>query len=101
MLDYNVEFKTPNQVNTFYSPEPYRSSDHDPVVIGIQLAAATPQSVCELAEEYVASAGVASSLCAKLASGAYKAFANEVDAQTGKRLTAGQAAILKQLVARL
>ena len=37
VLDYNVEFKTPNQVNTFYDPGPYRSSDHDPVIIGIQL----------------------------------------------------------------
>ena len=39
MLDYNVEFKTANQVNTFYDPGPYRSSDHDPVVIGLTLNA--------------------------------------------------------------
>jgi hypothetical protein len=39
VLDYNVEFKTPNQVNTFYDPGPYRSSDHDPVIIGLELAA--------------------------------------------------------------
>jgi predicted extracellular nuclease len=39
VLDYNTEFKTPNQVNTFYSPGPYRSSDHDPVVIGLNLNA--------------------------------------------------------------
>jgi predicted extracellular nuclease len=38
VLDYNTEFKTANQVNTFYSPEAYRSSDHDPVVIGVNLA---------------------------------------------------------------
>jgi len=36
-LDYNVEFKTPNQVNTFYAADPFRSSDHDPVVVGINL----------------------------------------------------------------
>jgi uncharacterized protein len=36
-LDYNTEFKTANQVNTFYNPGPYRSSDHDPVVIGLEL----------------------------------------------------------------
>jgi uncharacterized protein len=36
-LDYNVEFKTANQVDTYYDPGPYRSSDHDPVVIGFQL----------------------------------------------------------------
>ena len=39
VLDYNVEFKTPNQVTTFYDPGPYRASDHDPVVIGLDLAA--------------------------------------------------------------
>jgi uncharacterized protein len=36
-LDYNVEFKTANQVNTFYAPDAYRASDHDPVVIGLNL----------------------------------------------------------------
>jgi Predicted extracellular nuclease len=36
-LDYNVEFKSANQVNSFYDPGPYRASDHDPVVIGLTL----------------------------------------------------------------
>jgi hypothetical protein len=40
VLDYNVEFKTANQVNTFYAPDAYRSSDHDPVLVGINLNAA-------------------------------------------------------------
>lgn len=35
VLDYNTEFKTTNQITTFYDPGPYRSSDHDPVVIGV------------------------------------------------------------------
>jgi uncharacterized protein len=39
VLDYNVEFKTANQVNTFYDPGPYRASDHDPVVVGLNLNA--------------------------------------------------------------
>jgi predicted extracellular nuclease/methionine-rich copper-binding protein CopC len=43
VLDYNTEFKTANQVTTFYDPGPYRSSDHDPVLVGIQLDA--PPSV--------------------------------------------------------
>ena len=34
MLDYNVEFKTAGQVSSFYAPGPYRSSDHDPVIVG-------------------------------------------------------------------
>ncbi|MEP7002962.1 MAG: ExeM/NucH family extracellular endonuclease [Chloroflexota bacterium] len=37
VLDYNVEFKTANQVNTFYDAGPYRASDHDPVLVFLQL----------------------------------------------------------------
>jgi hypothetical protein len=37
VLDYNTEFKTPGQLSSFYSPEPYRSSDHDPLLIGLNL----------------------------------------------------------------
>jgi len=37
-LDYNTEFKTANQVNTFYDNGPYRASDHDPVVINLALS---------------------------------------------------------------
>lgn len=37
-LDYNVEFKTPGLVASLYNADPYRSSDHDPVLIGINLA---------------------------------------------------------------
>ena len=39
-LDYNTEFKTPAQVDSFYSPEGFRTSDHDPVLIGVGLAPA-------------------------------------------------------------
>ena len=41
VLDYNVEFKSENQQNTFYSAEPFRASDHDPVLVGIEF---TPES---------------------------------------------------------
>jgi len=34
-LDYNEEFKTPEQVANFYSPAAYRASDHDPIVVEI------------------------------------------------------------------
>jgi predicted extracellular nuclease len=37
VLDYNTDFKSANHVITLYAPTPYRSSDHDPVVIGIDL----------------------------------------------------------------
>lgn len=35
VLDYNVEFKTPNQVDLFYAPGPFRSSDHDALIVGL------------------------------------------------------------------
>jgi predicted extracellular nuclease len=41
-LDYNVEFKSAGQVTSFYDPGPYRSSDHDPVLVGLDLASDAP-----------------------------------------------------------
>lgn len=40
VLDYNVNFKSDQQVLDFYAPDAYRMSDHDPVVIAIDLKAA-------------------------------------------------------------
>ncbi|MGE5601653.1 MAG: endonuclease/exonuclease/phosphatase family protein [Nitrososphaerales archaeon] len=37
VLDYNTEFKTQD----LYQPSPYRSSDHDPVVVGLRLGVKT------------------------------------------------------------
>ena len=39
-LDYNTEFKSPGQVTSFYAADPFRSSDHDPVIIGFDFTAA-------------------------------------------------------------
>ncbi len=39
-LDYNTEFKSPDQVGAFFDPGPYRASDHDPLVLGLALASA-------------------------------------------------------------
>jgi predicted extracellular nuclease len=36
-LDYNTEFKSPNHVQTLFAPDQYRSSDHDPLLVGIEL----------------------------------------------------------------
>lgn len=38
-LDYNVEFKTDQQLFDYYAPDAYRSSDHDPVIVSLQLSA--------------------------------------------------------------
>jgi len=45
VLDYNTEFKTPGQISSFYDPGPYRSSDHDPVLVGISLPAKVTPSL--------------------------------------------------------
>ena len=41
-LDYNVEFKSPGQIDSLYDDGPYRASDHDPVVIGLALQSGPP-----------------------------------------------------------
>ncbi len=35
VIDYNVEFKSAGQVTLFYAPDEFRSSDHDPLVLGM------------------------------------------------------------------
>ncbi|MDQ4036606.1 MAG: ExeM/NucH family extracellular endonuclease [Chloroflexota bacterium] len=37
VLDYNTNFKSPNHQTTLYAPGPFRSSDHDPVLVGLDL----------------------------------------------------------------
>ncbi|HRD66857.1 MAG TPA: ExeM/NucH family extracellular endonuclease [Candidatus Competibacter sp.] len=39
VLDYNTEFKSANQQNSLYASDTFRVSDHDPVVVGLRLAA--------------------------------------------------------------
>ncbi|WP_263142155.1 ExeM/NucH family extracellular endonuclease [Pseudomonas sp. RIT-PI-AD] len=38
VLDYNLEFKTARQRDTLYNADPFRASDHDPLVVGLDLA---------------------------------------------------------------
>ena len=37
VLDYNTEFKSAGQITSLYAPDQYRSSDHDPVIVGLNL----------------------------------------------------------------
>ena len=37
VLDYNVEFKSANQLIILYNADAYRTSDHDPLLIGLNL----------------------------------------------------------------
>ncbi|KRB19856.1 ExeM/NucH family extracellular endonuclease [Rhizobacter sp. Root16D2] len=52
VLDYNTEFKTDDR----YAVTPYRSSDHDPVLVGLTLAADAPAIVPALAATLPSSA---------------------------------------------
>lgn len=36
LIDYDTTFKQPAQ-DAIYAPDPYRSSDHDPVIVGLEL----------------------------------------------------------------
>lgn len=38
VLDYNSEFKSAEQQQLFYAPNPFRSSDHDPVYLDLQIS---------------------------------------------------------------
>ncbi|MCL4868282.1 MAG: ExeM/NucH family extracellular endonuclease [Anaerolineae bacterium] len=37
VLDYNTNFKSPGQIASLYAPDQYRVSDHDPILIGLNL----------------------------------------------------------------
>ena len=36
-FDYNTNFRSADQIATWYSPDAYRMSDHDPVIVGLNL----------------------------------------------------------------
>lgn len=35
-IDYNTEYKRHGRIQRLYAPDPYRASDHDPLIIGIR-----------------------------------------------------------------
>ncbi len=43
VLDYNEEYKKPDQITSLYSSEAARSSDHDPLLVGLCLDTTPPQ----------------------------------------------------------
>lgn len=43
VLDYNTDFKTINLQTTLYAPDQFRISDHDPVVVGLNLVNYPPE----------------------------------------------------------
>ena len=42
ILDYNVNFKSASQITEWFAPDAFRSSDHDPVIVGIDLDTVPP-----------------------------------------------------------
>ncbi len=46
VLDYNLNFKSPGQQVSLYSPDAYRASDHDPLIVGLNLN--TPPAITAL-----------------------------------------------------
>jgi len=45
VLSYCTRFKSANQVISLYAPDPFRSSDHDPVLVGLALSFDQPFSL--------------------------------------------------------
>ncbi|MEP7113699.1 MAG: ExeM/NucH family extracellular endonuclease [Ilumatobacteraceae bacterium] len=41
-LDYNTNFKSAGQIDSLFAPTPFRASDHDPVLVGLNLDAGPP-----------------------------------------------------------
>ncbi|HUH14493.1 MAG TPA: ExeM/NucH family extracellular endonuclease [Gaiellaceae bacterium] len=114
VLDYNVNFKSANHVITLYDDGPYRASDHDPVIVGLQLDVSYA-NLCALTRSYVEKEGVANALCAMLAAaeaaeargnenakrGILGAYVNLLGAQSGKSIPADAAAWLAALAGSL
>ena len=114
VLDYNDDFKSAGQLVSLYAADEFRVSDHDPVVVGLNLPV-TFDSLCVLTKLFVDSTDVEQSLCNKLAdakaaaaSGKTKtkqnildAYVKQVEAQSGKSLTATEAATLIRLARAL
>ena len=45
VLDYNTEFKSPGQVISLFNADQFRTSDHDPLLIGLNLTPAAASIV--------------------------------------------------------
>jgi hypothetical protein len=45
VLDYNTDFKSTEQISNLYAGDSFRSADHDPTIIGLDLTSAPSPSV--------------------------------------------------------
>ncbi len=113
VFDYDTSFKPASQ-DALYEPNAYRSSDHDPVLVGLDLTTSYAD-LSRLTLAYVADAAIAGALVAKLDAaaraeergneqakqGAIRAYVNQLRAQAGKALTVAEAEILIGLAEEL
>lgn len=57
VLDYNTEFKTAGQVTSLYNADQYRTSDHDPVIVGLNLTSMKIAAKVILEGPYIGATG--------------------------------------------
>ncbi len=48
VMDYNTENKTAGQIESLYAADQFRTSDHDPVIVGLSLTAPVPKLVASI-----------------------------------------------------
>ena len=112
-LDYDTTFK-PAAQEAFYEPKAYRTSDHDPIIVGLDLTTSYAD-LERLTLAYVDDPAVAAALIDKLDAAelaeqrgneqakraAIRAYVNQLRAQSGKALTAAEAELLISLAGEL
>jgi predicted extracellular nuclease len=91
LIDYDTSFKRPAQ-DAIYAPDAFRSSDHDPVIVGLELTTEAEileliEDIHELVDDGVLNEGQGNSFMSKLentldklAKGQTKAAANQLGA---------------------
>jgi len=51
-LDYDMSYTSDNQDELFYAADAYRSSDHDPIIVGIALEKAQPEHLLNVLKKH-------------------------------------------------
>lgn len=116
VLDYNVEFKSLDQQASFYAPTAYRSSDHNPILLGLNFGGQAPSfsgvpanaqavvvgQAADLADVVVADAGSPVVTLSIVASGGQVLGLEDVDAaQPGIQLRGSPEQVSQQLRAAM
>jgi uncharacterized protein len=88
VLDYNTDFKSANHVEILYAPNEFRTSDHDPVLIGLSLGfdtttVASPDTLWPPNHQYVEVTVTSSSNGTPLAVEIIEVVSSEADSGLG------------------